>query len=156
MGLVGIFRVPAGQFAHVGDPAVGAGWGRTPLHCAGKSVKLDIVRFVVEDCHCDPFRMKWGDTPLHWAVQRKNHLDVVMFLLSHIPPLKLVNSLMRMKYCWHAQLCQVFNRCRIQYPLEPALKIFVLGNHAAGKNTKYDIEPLTAGIVPVNIESIRL
>jgi len=75
------------------DPAVGAGWGRTPLHCAGESVKLDNVRFLVADCHCDPFRMKWGDTPLHWAVQRKNRLDVVMFLLSHIPPLKLVHSL---------------------------------------------------------------
>ena len=51
MGLVGIFRVPAGRFGHVGDPEVGAGWGRTPLHCAGKRVKLDIVRFLVDDCH---------------------------------------------------------------------------------------------------------
>ena len=164
------------------DPACYNHVGRTPLHCACASQNLDIsVRFLVEECHCDPFRMKdnHGDTPLHLAA-RWDQPDVVIFLLSHIPPLKLVDSVMKMNYCQPAQLLQVFMKCRTEYPLEAAFKIFVLGNHAAGKSTlvkvieneitslfgsfagqwrnisKDDVELLTAGIVPVSVESRRL
>ena len=163
------------------DPTGRERWGRTPLHWACRSGKLDIVRFLVDECHCDPFRVKDtdGDTPLHLATHFKEP-DVVTFLLSRIPPFKLVNSVMEWKYCRHRHLLQIFMRCRTEYPLEAAFKIFVLGNHAAGKSTlvkvieneitslfgsfagqwrnisKDDIEPLTAGIVPVSVESRRL
>ena len=161
------------------DPACRGWWGRTPLHWACVSGKLDILRFLVEECHCDPFRGKdiWDCTPLHLA-SREDQFDVLIFLMSRIPPLKLVDSVMQCSPM-HAQLFQTFRKCRTEYPLE-AFKIFVLGNYAAGKSTlvkvieneitsffgsfagqwrnisKYDVEPLTAGIVPVSVESRRL
>ena len=181
----------------------GRGWwlgGRTPLHYACGSGKLDIVRFLVEECHCDPFRriaytyrysglhIPWLQTPLHWATLL-GETDVVTYLLSRIPPLELINSILECQpdsvyylvhVQWHQPLLQIFKRCRKEYPLEGAFKIFVLGNHAAGKSTlvkiienkitslfgsfagqwrnisKDEVEPLTAGIVPVSVESSLL
>ena len=160
------------------------GWlGRTSLHWACESGKLDIVKFLVEECHCDLFRVKDddGNTPLHLA-PLKIQDDVLLFLLSHIPPLKLVNSLIKLNWCRTSTklLLQAFVKCRTEYPLESAFKIFVLGNHAAGKSTlvkvieneitsffgslagqlrnisESAVVPLTAGIIPVSIESRRL
>ena len=167
---------------HHCDPAC-RGWLGTPLHCACNSGKLDIVKFLVEECHCDPFRRKdeYGDTPLHRAAQ-KDHDDILLFLLSHNPPLKLVNSVIKQLNWLHTstKLLQAFIKCRTEYPLESAFKIFVLGNHGTGKSTlvkvieneiisllglfggqfrnisKSAVVPLTAGIIPVSIESRRL
>ena len=173
---------------HHCDPAC-RGWeGRTPLHCACESEKLDIVKFLVEECHYDPFRGRDedGDTLLHLAAWMER-CDILLFLLSHIPPFKLVNSVIK-QLDWHhtslkpdvLQLLKAFRKCRTEYPFESAFKIFVLGNHAAGKSTlvkvieneitsffgsfggqlrnisRSAVVPLTAGIVPVSIESRRL
>jgi len=163
------------------DPECHGSWGRTPLHWACESGKLDIVRFLVEECNCNPFRSKdtFGDTPLYQATQRRNHINVIMYLLSHSPPLKLVKLVLE-NYCSQPELLRVFKRCRTGYPLESAYKIFVLGNHAAGKTTlvkvieneitslfgsfagqwrnisKDTVELRTAGIIPLNVESRRL
>ena len=165
---------------HHCDTACRGEWGRTPLHFACSSGKLDIVKFLVEECHCDPFRGKDedGDTPLHLAARWGYNDDVLLFLLSHIPPLKLVSSVI--KHYWYCTFLEVFIKCRTEYPLESAFKIFVLGNHAAGKSTlakvieneitsffgsfagqlrnisESAVVPLTAGIIPVSIESRRL
>ena len=175
---------------HHCDPTCRGRLGRTPLHCACESGKLDIVKFLVEECHCDPFRgnllQLFGDTPLHLAVQRGND-DVLLFLLSHTPPLKLdnfmVNYLPVLPWPHPDRVpkpLQAFIKCRTEYPLESAFKIFVLGNHAAGKSTlvkvieneitsffgsfggqlrkipESAVVPLTAGIIPVSIKSRRL
>ena len=165
---------------HHCDPACHGGWGRTPLYWACESGKLDIVKFLVEECHCDPFREKdkFGETPLHIAAQVGR--NVLLFLLSHIPPLELVNSIINSTPKDILKQLQAFVKCRTEYPLESAFKIFVLGNHAAGKSTlvkvieneitsffgsfagqlrkisKSAVVPLTAGIIPVSIESQRL
>ena len=156
--------------------------GRTPLHWACISGKQDVVQCLVDECHCDPFRSKDTDgyTPLHLATRYLVEPDVVTFLLSRIPPLKLVNSVMEWEDCHYLHHLRIFKRCQTEYPLEAAFKIFVLGNHAAGKSTLVkvieneitsffgsfagqwrnisndDVEPLTAGIVPVSVESRRL
>ena len=167
---------------HHCDPAIHGWKGRIPLHLACESWRLDIVKFLVEECHCDPFREKdmFDYTPLHLAAQREH--DVLLFLLSHNPPLKLVNPVIKQLdwYRTSTKLLQAFVKCRTQYPLESAFKIFVLGNHAAGKSTlvkvieneitsffgsfagqwrnvsESAVVPLTAGIIPVSIESRRL
>ena len=166
---------------HHCDPACRGWLGRTPLHWACESGRLDIVKFLMEECHCDP-RVKEGNgvTPLHLAALR-GHFDVLLFLLSHNPPLKLVNSVIKLhSYRTSTKLLQAFVKCRTEYPLESAFKIFVLGNHAAGKSTlvkvieneitsffgsfggqlrnisESAVVPLTAGIIPVSIESRRL
>ena len=166
---------------HHCDPACREHWGRTPLYCACESGKLDIVKFLVEECHWDPFRGKdeYGKTPLHLAAELRTHDDVLLFLLSHIPPLKQVNFIIN-NWLPPPKILQAFVKCRTEYPLESAFKIFVLGNHAAGKSTlvkvieneitsffgsfggqlrnisKSAVVPLTAGIIPVSIESRRL
>ena len=163
---------------HHCDPACRGEKGRTPLHCACKCGKLDIVKFLVKECHCDPIRGKDDDgkTPLHLATEGRQD-DILLFLLSHIPPLKVVNSVIKH---YPVKLLQAFKQCRTEYPLESAFKIFVLGNHGAGKTTlvkvieneittifgplvgqlrkvsKSAVVPLTAGIIPVRIESRRL
>ena len=163
---------------HHCDPACRGDKGRTPLHCACKYGKLDIVKFLVKECHCDPIRGKDDDgkTPLHLATEGRQD-DILLFLLSYIPPLKVVNSVIKH---YPVKLLQAFKQCRTEYPLESAFKIFVLGNHAAGKTTlvkvieneittifgplvgqlrkvsKSAVVPLTAGIIPVRIESRRL
>ena len=170
---------------HHCDPACRGKWGRTTLYYACKSGKLDIVKFLMEECHCDPsVKDLIGDTPLHQAAWAE-HDEVLLYFWSHIPPLKLVNSIInyfsnkpRTKRL--LQLLQAFVKCRTEYPLESAFKIFVLGNHAAGKSTlvkvieneitsffgsfggqwrnisESAVVPLTAGIIPVSIESRRL
>ena len=167
---------------HHCDPACRGWLGRTPLHIACESGKLDIVKFLVEECHCIPFRGKDedGHTPLH-LTPLWEHDDVLLFLLSHNPPLKLVNSVIeRYRHRTSTKLLQAFIKYRTEYPLESAFKIFVLGNHAAGKSTlvkvieneitsffgsfggrlrnisESAVVPLTAGIIPVSIESRRL
>ena len=160
---------------HHCDPACRGEKGRTPLHCACMCGKLDIVKFLVKECHCDPIRGKDDDgkTPLHLATEGRQD-DMLLFLLSHIPPLKVVIKHTPVK------LLQAFKKCRTEYPLESAFKIFVLGNHGAGKTTlvkvieneittifgplvgqlrkvsKSAVVSLTAGIIPVRIESRRL
>ena len=167
---------------HHCDPVCRGQWGRSPLHCACNNGELDIVKLLVEESDCDPFRGKdsiLGHTPLHLATRRGND-DVLLFLLSHIPPLKLVNSVIKHYSYSSCQLLQAFMKCRTEYRLESAFKTFVLGNHATGKSTlvkviekeitsffgsfagqwrnisKSAVVPLTAGIIPVSIKSRRL
>ena len=164
------------------DPACHNWLHRTPLHWACKSRKLEMVKLLVEECHCDPFRGKDedGGSPLHLAAKGE-HDDVLVFFLSHIPSLKLVNSVIKLNRSHTStKLLEAFRKCRTQYPLKSAFKIFVLGNHAAGKSTlvkvienevtsffgsfagqlrnisESAVVPLTAGIIPVSIESQRL
>ena len=164
---------------HHCDPACSGLWARTPLHYACESGKPDIAKFLIEECHCDPFRKdEYGGTPLHIAAWDE-HGDVLLYLLSHVPPLKLVNLILEHWYS-PPKLLYVFRKCRTEHPLESAFKIFVLGNHAAGKSTlvkvieneitslfspfgghwrnisKSAVVPLTAGIIPVSIKSRRL
>ena len=153
------------------DPRCHGCEGRTPLHIACESERLDIVKFLVEEHNCDPFKRK--DSPLYTT----QHHDILLFLISRIPPLKLVNSVTQRR---PVQLLEVFRKCRTEYPLDSAFKIFVLGNHAAGKTTlvkvieneftssygsfagqwrnisESAVVPLTAVIIPVSIKSQKL
>ena len=81
------------------------------------------------------------------------------------------------------KLLEMFKNCRTAHPLESAFKIFVLGNHGTGKSTlvkvieneitrhlgsfgsfggqwrnilESSVVPLTAGIIPIRIQSRRL
>lgn len=60
--------------------------GATPLMWAAGGGHLDIVRYLVEECHCDPRRPQKGKrsfsgrTALHWAA-RNGHLEVVRYLV---------------------------------------------------------------------------
>ena len=173
---------------HHCNPACRTLHGITPLYYACSSGKLDLVKFLVEECHCDPFKGRQNNNPLHPAVVRE---DVLIFLLSYNPPLKEVDltikfysQLSTLKSVYSSfKLLEMFKNCRTEHPLESVFKIFVLGNHAAGKSTlvkvieneitsrlgsfgsfgrqwrnilESSIVPLTAGIIPISIESRKL
>jgi ankyrin repeat protein len=61
--------------------------GASPLLWAAGGGHLDIVIYLITDCHCDPNvrqrgkRAFSGRTPLHWAA-RKGHLEVVQYLVD--------------------------------------------------------------------------
>mmetsp|Transcript_25266 Transcript_25266/g.37307 ORF Transcript_25266/g.37307 Transcript_25266/m.37307 type:complete len:350 (-) Transcript_25266:13-1062(-) len=65
--------------------------GATLLHWAAGYGQLKIVKFLLEQCHCDVLigqrgpRSFDGRTALHWAA-RKGHIDVVRFLVQTSPP----------------------------------------------------------------------
>ena len=174
---------------HHCNPACRGLRGRTPLYYACSSGKLDLVKFLIEECHCDPFIGRHNNTPLHPAVHRED--DILLYLLSYTPPLKEVGSAIKLysQQCIYKsfysciKLLEMFKKCRTEHPLESVFKIFVLGNHAAGKSTlvkvieneitsyfgsfgsfggqwrnilESSVEPLTAGIIPISIESRRL
>lgn len=63
--------------------------GASPLHWAAGSGHLDITRYLVEECACDPVqgqrgkRSFSGRTALHWAA-RNGHLDIVQYLVRNL------------------------------------------------------------------------
>ena len=84
------------------DPACCGCNGRTPLHFACESEKLDIVKFLVEEHNCNPFKGK--DSVLYTAPLPH---DILLYLISCIPPLKLVNSVTKRQ---PVQLLEVFRK----------------------------------------------
>jgi len=61
--------------------------GATPLLWAAGGGHLDITRYLIEDCNCNPCQSQRGKrsfagrTALHWAA-RNGHLEVVRYLLT--------------------------------------------------------------------------
>ena len=53
--------------------------GRTPLHYAVINNRLEVVRYFINEQHCDP--MTRDDTPLHLAC-RYGHLNITKYLIS--------------------------------------------------------------------------
>ena len=56
--------------------------GGTPLHTAAEFGHLDIVKYLIEECHCDlEAKDRYRNTPLHQAV-RFGHLNIVKYLIE--------------------------------------------------------------------------
>jgi ankyrin repeat protein len=60
--------------------------GASPLHWAAGSGHLDVTRYLIEECECDPNKGQKGKrsfsgrTSLHWAA-RNGHLEIVQYLV---------------------------------------------------------------------------
>ena len=56
--------------------------------------KLDIVKFLVNECHCDPkLEDRNGNTPLHFACCKKGSIDILSgFSLLTIIVIQYVNG----------------------------------------------------------------
>ena len=174
-----------------GDPGRG-NFRYSPLHTACEKGHLDIVKFLVTECHCNPLQsvtllgINGALTPLHLACENK-HSDVVVFLLSSgtmtSKAAGFVRRLLKVSYdSWEGMtdLFTNFIACLQSNPFHPAFKVFVMGNHSAGKSTlvkavqsrmtdtsllgpltaKFKkvsgVELQTAGIIPIPIESQEL
>ena len=56
---------------------------KAPLHWAAHFGRLEVIKYLVEKCKCDPMVRDgmWKNTPLHWAV-RYASLEVVKYLVE--------------------------------------------------------------------------
>lgn len=62
---------------------------RTPLHLAAATGHLDIIKFLVEVCKCDPsIKDRWGATPFTDALTD----EVKMYLIKGHPDLEKLES----------------------------------------------------------------
>ena len=71
------------------DPTIHVVEGDTPLHIACRYKEDVIVKYLIEECHCDPqIRNLKGDTPLHIACQCEKDV-IVKYLIEecHCNPL---------------------------------------------------------------------
>ena len=113
--------------------------GRMPLHYACASGKLDIVQYLLSD---DVSNLgngtQLGDTPLHIACKR-NQLEVVQFLLStgmSDPLCRNAEGLTPLTIATSQEIRKLLQYQRKEdHFLESTVKVFVLGDHLAGKSS---------------------
>ena len=157
--------------------------GNTPLHTACQYGQLDIIKFLMSTDKINPMSTnKIGDTPLHIACTC-GYVNIVKYLLStgSVDPMaENRNQHTPVQLAGHKYgiltLFQPFEQCRVDFPIESYSKVFLCGNTSNGKSSlanslwqrvnviswlemlnpfkqQKKVEPLTAGIVPHQLES---
>ena len=153
----------------------------TPLHYACIKGHLDITHYLISEAHCDPSCMDiFGSTPLHYACTN-GHTHIVQYLLStgRVDPLAKnkygttpVDYASKHENCYDLlKLFQSFPQCK-NFPVHTYTKLILTGYSGVGKTTTSqlilllaskagffssgrvtDVECLTAGIIPLHVES---
>ena len=163
----------------------------TPLHSASKSGRLDVIKYLIENQQCS-FECKAFKslTPLHLAC-RHGHLDTVVYLVNICSSLLQDNTVLdEALSCGNDDIVLLLLShglklsTSVQYEdatnvVQPALKVFLLGNPLSGKSTliqailsnlaqdgwlnhKFNkflnprvtgVEPHTAGIIPYHFHN---
>ena len=161
------------------DPMARNNIRTTPLHYACIRGHLDITHYLISEAHCDPScKDKYGYTPLHHACE-KGHTHIVQYLLStgRVDPLAKNNfGTTPVDYASGHENCfdllQLFPQCKRDFPVHTYTKLILTGYSGAGKTTTSqlilllaskasffssgrvtDVEWLTAGILPLHVES---
>ena len=151
---------------------------RTILHYAAREGYLNVVKYLMNGCYCDPMRKdRNGWTALHIAVA-SNHLSVVEYLLSSgkcntltknkgVTPTDLAKGNKEL-----LRLFKTFGKIKTSYPVDSYVNVLLLGNPGAGKSTLSHVitdtatgfvafgsfrnvkgvEPCTAGIIPYKLQ----
>ena len=55
---------------------------RTPLHYASANGHLDIVKYIMEEEHCDPYTVDEKFSTALSLASKKGHFDIVKYLIS--------------------------------------------------------------------------
>ena len=165
----------------------------TPLHSASKNGRVDILKYLLEDEECDCKCKAFNSvTPLQLAC-RHGHLDAVIYLIHYRSSMLLDNRILDEALSGGNDdivLLLLSHGVRlssnIQYEggsnlVQPALKVFLLGNPMSGKSTLIQailtylaqdgwldhrlnkflnskvagVKPYTAGIIPHHFHSSR-
>ena len=164
------------------DPMTSDRNGDTPLNIASCYGYLNIARYIISEAHCNPScKNNIGDTPLHFACLNR-HIHIVQYLLStgKVDPLaKNKNGETPVDYATRhdnsydlLKLFQSFSQCKRDFPVHTYTKLVLTGYSGAGKTTLSqlirllaskisrlssgcvtDVECLTAGIIPLHVES---
>ena len=158
-------------------------YGRTPLHYAVCNNHLEVVRYFINEQHCDPMNKdQLNDTPLHLACQ-SGHIQIVRYLLSTGKVDLLAKNKFGMTPVDEAsnsydllKLFRSFPQCKRDFPVHTYTKLILTGYSGAGKTTisqlirllankasgffsvlssgrVTNVECLTAGIIPLHVES---
>ena len=163
------------------DPMTRSNYHYTPLHNASIYGHLHITQYLISEAHCDPScKNELGYTPLHHAC-RYGLTDIVQYLLStgRVDPLAKnkygttpVDEASSHENCYDLlKLFQSFPQCT-SFPVHTYTKLILTGYSGAGKTTTSqlilllankagffssgrvtDVECLTAGIIPLHVES---
>ena len=165
----------------------------TPLHSASQHGHIDVIQFLIQEQKCD-FTIKTlnGITPLHVAC-RHRHMEIAVYMVKecvnilHFPCANtLLDEALRggdddivlfllskgLKFCTDISKN---HRLVSSNLVQPALKVFILGNSESGKSTLVQalmsnlveggwfsklfnpkvtgVEPHTAGIIPYHAHS---
>ena len=162
------------------DPDCKGQLERTPLHHASQNGHLEVVKYLVETHHCNPLCTdEDNNTPLHRAATN-GHLEIISYFgICHNVDLRnLLNKTplhYASQYGHHEFESYLLRATTIKpvfqkYIISPSLSIFVVGNSGSGKSTLVKalctetnfwgsiisvkgVTPLTAGIVPMTINS---
>ena len=135
------------------DPMTRDNNGNTPIHIACKHSHIHIVQYLLSTGKVDPLaKNKYGKTPVDYAASRFNSFDIL-------------------------KLFQSFSQCERDFPVHTYTKLVLTGYSGAGKTTisqlilllaskpetgffsrlssgrVTNVECLTAGIIPLHVES---
>ena len=154
----------------------------TILHYSCRCGHLNITQYLISEAHCSPScENKDGDTPLHVACEYR-HTHIVQYLLSTgiVDPLaKNKHGSTPFDYASIQdnsydllKLFHSFSQCEKNFPVHTYTKLILTGYSGAGKTTisqlilllaskiswlssgrVTDVECLTAGIIPLHVES---
>ena len=125
------------------DPKGGEDWnGRTPLHHSAIGGHLQVVRYFIEQQHCDPKCVdKDGWTPLHRA-SMEGRVEVVKYLLvvhNCDPNCKTKGGRTPLDLAVdHPAVARELIKAGAKStskPPQPPVKIFIVGNPSAGKSS---------------------
>ena len=164
------------------DPMTKDNWDRTPLHYACKKGHLNIAQYLINKQHCDPKDML-GQTPLHYACEcGRNHIVQYLLSTGKVDPLARDDGGKTPMY-YAAEngnydllkLFRSFPQFKRDFPVHTYTKLVLTGYSGAGKTTTSqlilllanqaglfsalssgrvtDVECLTAGIIPLHVES---
>ena len=149
---------------------------QTPLHYACRHGNLGVVQYLIDEQHCDPMiKDKVGWTPLHFACFYEK-IHVVSYLISTGKVDPYVNNDDGMTPIHYAayrsiydllKLFQYFTQAQREFPVHTYTKLILTGCSGAGKTTLSKlifllandvghvsgVECLTAGIIPLHVES---
>ena len=163
------------------DPNTKDTWERTPLHWACHNGYDHIAQYLINEQHCDPMSKDyWNKTPLHLACIN-GHAHIVQYLLStgKVDPLaRDTDGRTPMYYAAASsnydllKLFRSFPQFKRDFPVHTYTKLILTGYSGAGKTTTSqiifllatksgffssgrvtDVERLTAGIIPIHVES---
>ena len=128
------------------DPTCKKNTGETPLHFACKRGHLNVAKYLIEECNCDPtYSMETYNSSLSLACS-SHRLDLVKYLVNKCNcNLKNCNIILTDTFMKNYTDIALFlvSSCEVNEPnaglktllLQPAFKVFVMGNFSSGKST---------------------
>ena len=164
------------------DPHQRGDGGQTCLYSAAQHDHVDVMRYLIDECHCDPMAVDryYGRTPLHHAACW-GRSAAVEYLLStgKCDPLAKDNEgrtpFKLAKESGHTDTLSVlkkFGGIKSSHPIDSYVNVLLVGNHGAGKSTLSHVindtatgsialgsfrnvggvVPCTAGIIPYKLQ----